>query len=145
MSNLLAAIGRGQLRVLDERVAARRRINAEYREALQDLPGIAFMPEAEGGRATFWLTCITVDPERFGADVQTLRECLNRCNIEARPLWKPMHLQPVFAGARYRGRGVSNGLFATGLCLPSGSCLTDPQFARIVRIIRETYPALTDK
>ena len=96
MSNLLAALGRAQLESLPERVATRRRIRDRYRELL-DVPGIAFMPEAAYGTTNAWLTCIVVDPEAFGADREPIRLALEGEDIEARPLWKPMHLQPVFA------------------------------------------------
>ncbi len=138
MSNLLAALGRGQLRVLDERVRQRRRNFRFYRRALGDLPGIAFMPELPQGRSTRWLTCITVDPAQFGATREDMRLALERENIESRPVWKPMHLQPVFAGCRSRGGDVARRLFEQGLCLPSGSNLNGDDLTRIVRIIRAT-------
>lgn len=137
LSNLLAAVGRGQLRVLDERVAQRRANNAFYRRALGDLPGLDFMPEAGYGRATFWLTCMTIDPRRFGATREQIRLRLEEHDIEARPVWKPMHLQPAFADCRVRGGDVSAALFADGLCLPSGTSLTDADRERIVALIRE--------
>ncbi len=136
MSNLLAAVGRGQLRHLEERVE-RRRANFEfYRRALGDLPGIEFMPEIPGGRSTRWLTCITIDPKRFGADREKVRLALEAENIEARPIWKPMHLQPVFAQRRMYGGGVSERLFRDGLCLPSGSSLTEDDLARVAAVVR---------
>ncbi len=135
MSNLLAAVGRGQLRVLDERVEARRANNAFYREAFRDLPGVEFMPEAPYGRANCWLTCITVDPEAFGATREDIRLELERQNIESRPVWKPMHLQPVFSSCRMRGGQVSERLFERGLCLPSGSSLTAQDRQRVAEIV----------
>lgn len=136
LSNLLAAVGRGQLRHLEERVE-RRRANFEfYRRALGDLPGIEFMPEIPGGRSTRWLTCITIDPERFGADREKVRLALEAENIEARPLWKPMHMQPVFAQRRMYGGRVSERLFRDGLCLPSGSILTEDDLARVAAVVR---------
>jgi dTDP-4-amino-4,6-dideoxygalactose transaminase len=137
LSNLLAAIGRGQLRVLPERVEQRRANNAFYREALAGLDGIEFMPEAAFGRSTCWLTCFTVDPARFGATNEDIRVHLNAGDIEARHVWKPMHLQPVFDGCRIRGGAVSADLFARGICLPSGSNLTDEDRARVVGAILE--------
>ncbi|MGB3061310.1 MAG: aminotransferase class I/II-fold pyridoxal phosphate-dependent enzyme, partial [Anaerolineae bacterium] len=95
MSNVLAAIGRGQLQVLEERVAAKRRIFDYYAQTIGDLPGISLMPEAPWGRATRWLTCITVDSAQFGADREAIRQALENENIEARPLWKPMHRPPT--------------------------------------------------
>jgi pyridoxal phosphate-dependent aminotransferase EpsN len=138
LSNLLAAVGRGQLRVLDERVFARRRIFATYHELLGDLPGVSFMPEHSAGRSNRWLTCVVIDPERFGATHDDVRRALEADNIEARPLWKPLHLQPLFAACRSRTRGVSEGLFARGLCLPSGSAMTRPDIERVADIVRAT-------
>jgi dTDP-4-amino-4,6-dideoxygalactose transaminase len=139
MSNLLAAVGRGQLRVLDDRVAKRRANNAFYREALSTAPGLDFMPQATYGTPTCWLTCITVDPVAFGATREDIRVHLERTrNIESRPVWKPMHLQPVFAGCRVRGGEVAAQLFADGLCLPSGSSLTDEQRRLVANAILST-------
>jgi len=137
MSNVLAAIGIGQLSVLDERVAKRRAIFDRYREELCDLPGIAFMPEADYGRSNRWLTAITIDPAGFGNDREHVRLALEAENIEARPVWKPMHLQPVFREARHVGGAVGERLFETGLCLPSGSQMTDEEIDRVVAIVRE--------
>ena len=135
LSNLLAAVGRAQLEVLGERVEARRRINARYRELLAEAPGISFMPEARYGRSNCWLTCILVDPDEAGTDRETIRCALEAEDIEARPLWKPMHLQPFFAGAPTAGGDVSASLFERGLCLPSGSALTETDQARVVEIL----------
>jgi dTDP-4-amino-4,6-dideoxygalactose transaminase len=137
MSNVLAAIGRGQLQVLAERVRRKREICVFYRQALGDLPGIAFMPEAAWGCATRWLTCITVDPAEFGADREAIRLALEAEDIESRPLWKPMHLQPVFAGCPVAGGAVAAGLFERGLCLPSGTSLTDADLARVADAVRQ--------
>jgi dTDP-4-amino-4,6-dideoxygalactose transaminase len=129
LSNLLAAVGRAQLEVLPDRVAARRRINRRYRELL---PDVEFMPEADYGTSNCWLTCILVDePER-------IRLALEAEDIEARPLWKPMHLQPIYRDAPVYGGDVSADLFARGLCLPSGSALTDEDQRRIVEIALAT-------
>ncbi|MEQ9323168.1 MAG: aminotransferase class I/II-fold pyridoxal phosphate-dependent enzyme [Polyangiaceae bacterium] len=130
LSNLLAAVGRGQLRSLHERVETRRRINDRYREELSKLPGVTFMPEADYGRANHWLTCLTVDASELGVSREAIRTHLNSCNIEARTVWKPMHLQPVFSECRSLGGQVAESLFEDGLCLPSGSSLTeeDQQF-----------------
>lgn len=136
LSNLLAAVGRGQLRVLDARVEARRANNAFYRERLGHLPGLSFMPEAPGCRSTFWLTCIQIDPVAFGSTREDLRLALEAANIESRPVWKPMHLQPVFAQHPVVGGRVAEQLFENGLCLPSGSSLTDDDRERIVDVIR---------
>jgi pyridoxal phosphate-dependent aminotransferase EpsN len=137
LSNLLAAVGRGQLRRLQERIERRRAINAHYRGALADLPGIRFMPEAAYGRATCWLTCIVVDPAAFGADREAIRLRLAADEIESRPLWKPMHLQPAHRDCPIRGGAVSAELFENGLCLPSGSSLSAEDLERIVALIRE--------
>jgi pyridoxal phosphate-dependent aminotransferase EpsN len=138
MSNILAAVGRGQLRVLEERIAARRRNFARYEAGLGDLPGLEFMPEAPYGLATRWLTCITIDPSAFGATREDVRLNLEAADIESRPVWKPLHLQPVFAGCRVRGGAVSEDIFERGLCLPSGSNLTPSDLDRIIEIIRAT-------
>lgn len=137
LSNVLAGIGRGQLRVLGDRVEARRANCAYYQQALGDLPGIEFMPESTLGRATRWLTCVLIDPVRFGMDREKLRMALADQNIEARPVWKPMHLQPVFAEYDCFGGEVAEFLFNHGLCLPSGSNLTPADLDRVVAVIRE--------
>lgn len=139
LSNVLAAIGRGQLRVLADRVEARRRNFACYQSALGDLPGVSFMPEADFGRSTRWLSCLTVDPKRAGTDREKIRLALEAENIEARPVWKPMHQQPIFAGCRCHGRAVSERLFRDGLCLPSGSNLREEDLARVVGVVRKTF------
>jgi pyridoxal phosphate-dependent aminotransferase EpsN len=136
LSNLLAAVGRGQLRVLPQRVAARRANIELYRNALADLPGIQFMPEAQFGYCTRWLTCITIDAAVFGADTNQVRNALEAENIEARPVWKPLHTQPVYGGLKAVGGEVSERIFKSGLCLPSGSSLTSSDIERIVKIIR---------
>ncbi len=135
LSNVLAAIGRGQLAVLEERVQARRRNFEFYQATLGRLPGIDFMPEAPWGRHTRWLTCITVDPVAFGASREEIRCALEAANIEARPVWKPMHLQPVFAGCERVGGVVAEALFENGLCLPSGSNLAQNDLERVVEIV----------
>jgi len=136
LSNVLAAIGRGQLRVLEDRVQARRRNFEMYREHLADLPGLLFQPEASWGRHTRWLTCVLIDPTLFGTDREAIRLALEAENIEARPLWKPMHQQPVFHGAPQVGGAVADALFESGLCLPSGSSLTAADLARVVGVVR---------
>ena len=136
LSNVLAGIGRGQLRVLEDRVNARRANCAYYERAFRDLPGIEFMPEASWNRCTRWLTCILVDPRAFGMDREAIRLALEAENIEARPVWKPMHLQPVFAECAKFGGAVAEDLFTRGLCLPSGSNLTEADLERVVGIVR---------
>ena len=142
LSNILAAIGRGQLRHLEDRVLARRRNCAFYQAALADVPGLAFMPEAPWGRHTRWLTCITIDPAAFGADREAVRLALDAAGIEARPVWKPMHLQPLFAQCERIGGSVAEDLFLRGLCLPSGSSLSDADLTRVVTAVRRACPAL---
>lgn len=139
MSNLLAAVGRGQLSVLADRVAARRANNAFYREALAGLPGLALQPEAPWGKSTFWLTCLTIDPRAAGLDREVLRLALADKDVEARPVWKPMHLQPVFRDAPVFGGAISADLFEHGLCLPSGSSLRPDDRAEVVEVIRAAY------
>jgi dTDP-4-amino-4,6-dideoxygalactose transaminase len=135
MSNIIAAIGRGQLKVLDERIAAKRKIYDYYVEAMKELPGIEFMPEANYGRSNRWLTCLTINPQKFGADRETIRTRLEASNIEARPLWKPMHLQPVFADSERIGGNVAEDLYNRGLCLPSGTAMTAADLDRVVKVI----------
>jgi pyridoxal phosphate-dependent aminotransferase EpsN len=136
MSNLLAAVGRGQLRHLSDRVVARRRIRESYRTGLEGLPGISFMPEAPYGQSNAWLTCILVDPEPFGATRYEIQAALEAADIESRPLWKPLHLQPVFADCPVRGGAVAESLFERGLCLPSGSAMSDADLDLVIEIIR---------
>jgi len=126
LSNICAAIGLGQMQVLDSRVARRREIFARYVSALSR-PGIAFMPEPEGLHSTRWLTALTIDPAETGVSREDIRLMLLEHGIESRPLWKPMHLQPLYAGTPYHGSGVDEALFETGLCLPSGSDMSDAQ------------------
>jgi pyridoxal phosphate-dependent aminotransferase EpsN len=136
MSNVLAAIGRGQLRQLPARMAARRRIFDTYRSRLADLPGLSFIPQASYGRSNAWLTCLTIDPQAFGATCHDLFLALAAANIESRPVWKPLHLQPVFAGCPFRGGTVAGTLFERGLCLPSGSAMTSDDQERVIEIVR---------
>ena len=136
LSNVLAAIGRGQLRVLPERIAARKANFEFYRDRLASLPGIEFMPHANYGEPNYWLTCITIDPDEFGATREEVRLALEKENIEARPVWKPLHLQPVFAGCGMFGGNVSAKIFENGLCLPSGSSMTADDRERVAEIIQ---------
>ena len=142
LGNVSAAIGRGQLMHLGEKVARRRAINAAYRRAFEGVPGISFMPEAAYGSSTNWLTVVLVNPDEFGVSTSGVRTHLDRHNIEARPAWKPMHLQPVFADAPMRGGQVAEEIFATGLCLPSGSSLTDAELGRVIDTVFTT-PGIT--
>lgn len=135
LSNILAAVGRAQLEVLEERVQARRRNFDFYQEMLGHLPGLTFMPEASWGRHNRWLTVLLLDPTVAGVDREAVRLALEAENIEARPVWKPMHLQPVFADYGVVGGSVAEQLFDQGLCLPSGSSLSREDTSRIVQII----------
>lgn len=139
LSNILAALGRSQLADLGRRVAVRRAHNAAYREAFADLPGVEFMPEAMGHFTTCWLTCLTVDPEAAGVDREQIRLHLESLDIESRPAWKPMHLQPVFADCKAYGGDVSARLFADGLCIPSGSSMGDEDRQRVIEGFRSVF------
>jgi pyridoxal phosphate-dependent aminotransferase EpsN len=132
LSNLLAALGRSQLSDLERRVEARRAHNAAYRAALAALPGTEFMPEPPGSFSTFWLTTLTLDSAQSGIDRDEVRLHLEELNIEARPVWKPMHLQPLYAGCRVIGGAVSADLFNRGICLPSGSSLDEAGRDRVL-------------
>lgn len=136
LSNLLAAVGRAQLADLDRRVAARRAINARYRHALSERRGWDFMPEAAYGRSTCWLTCATIDSRNSPASRDAILDQLARDDIEARPVWKPLHAQPVFKGCRTIRGEVAEQLFRDGLCLPSGSSLTPADQTRVIESIR---------
>lgn len=135
MSNLLAAVGRGQLEVLDEHVRRRRAIFDRYDAELGRRPGMTMMPEIPGGRSTRWLSLVLIDPDKFGEDRETVRKRLEAANIESRPAWKPMHCQPVFAQCEAVGGAVCEQIFAQGLCLPSGSSLTPEQQTRVIEVI----------
>ncbi len=137
MSNILAAIGRGQLQVLEERVQKKLEIFEYYQTNLSDLPGIEFMPEAPYGRCTRWLTVILITPEVFDADREAVRMALEEENIESRPVWKPMHMQPVFRKCRVVGGSVAEDLFERGLCLPSGTQLSRKEQDRVIETIRK--------
>jgi pyridoxal phosphate-dependent aminotransferase EpsN len=137
MSNVLAGIGRGQLRVLEQRVAARRAVAARYAEAFNDIPGVQLQPEAPWGTHSRWLTVVYLDPALHDARPSDLVAALERDNIEARPVWRPMHTQPLFAGAATVGGGVAERLYARGLCLPSSSSLSADAQERVTLAVRE--------
>jgi len=139
MSNILAGVGRAQLRALEERVRAKRRIFRYYQDCLSGLPGLTFMPEPEWSYGSRWLSCVLIEPSCFGAGREDVRQAMEAENIECRPLWKPMHLQPVFKGLRVVGGKVSEKLFETGLCLPSGTNMRDEDLERICKIIKKVY------
>lgn len=140
MSNIVAAIGRGQLQVLDDRVKSRRKIFARYQEALGDLPGVGFMPEAPYGKCNRWLTVMMLDRAYTLVNPMQIINALEAENIEARPVWKPMHMQPLFADNMYftheEGGSVSDRLFSCGICLPSGSSLTEEEQQRVIECVR---------
>ncbi len=135
LSNICAAIGVGQMRVLEARVERRRAIFARYQHNLSPLAGVSFMPEAPYGRSSRWLTVMLVDPAIAPATAESVRLALERANIESRPVWKPMHMQPVFAGARVIGGATAEEFFERGLCLPSGSAMSDGDVDRVSEIV----------
>ena len=132
LSNLLAALGRAQLGRLDALIEKRRQINRTYRRALEAIDGASFLSEAPGRRSTCWLTCILLDETRVGITPDQVRQHLEAQNIEARPVWKPMHLQPAHRDCRVLGGNVAEGLFRRGLCLPSGSTLSEDAQQRVI-------------
>lgn len=138
LSNISAGIGRGQMYVLDEHIARRRAIHALYVEKLKNTPGITVMQPRSNVdlHPNYWLSTILINPQEAGFTYQELSARLTAADIESRPLWKPMHLQPVFAKAPAYVNGVSEALFAQGLCLPSGPMVTDEDVDRIVEIIK---------
>jgi len=142
MSNLLAAVGRAQLKVINDRIERRRCIFENYRRELSDIEVIDFMPEAEFGRSTRWLTVLTLE-EGCGIEVSDILSNLAERNIEARPVWKPMHLQPLYQGCIYypheTGRSISDAMFRQGICLPSGSALTGEEQQRVIEGIRSVF------
>lgn len=141
MSSVLAAIGLAQLPTLEGRVAARRAVFARYVAGLGDLPGIAFMPEPAWGRSNRWLSVVLLDPARGAPDRETARRALAQADIESRPIWKPLHLQPVFRGAPHAGGAVAAALFDQGLCLPSGSGMAPAEQDHVIATLRACWPA----
>jgi pyridoxal phosphate-dependent aminotransferase EpsN len=137
LSNVLAGIGLGQLDVLEDRVRARRAVFERYRAGLADVPGLTPMPEAAYGTATRWLSCFLVEAESFGATRDELIAALADADVEARPVWKPMHLQPLYDHCERHGGAVAAGLYARGVCLPSSSSLSPDDQDRVIQIIRE--------
>jgi dTDP-4-amino-4,6-dideoxygalactose transaminase len=140
LSNLLAAVGRGQVRRLSSMVSRRCEINARYRRELSGVPGLDFMPSQPRVAPNYWLTVVTLDAHEYGASPEDVRKQLEHLDIEARPAWKPMHLQPVFAGLPVRGGTVAEEIFRTGLCLPSGSSMTDDDVDRVAEAVRRARP-----
>ena len=139
LSNVLAGIGRGQLLVLDDRVRRRREIAFHYRDALADIAGISLMPQAPYGLHTNWLSCFLVDADRFGCDRDELIRALDSAGIEARSVWKPMHMQPLFRGVECVGGKVAEDVHRRGICLPSSSSLTDEEQQRVIDAVRAAH------
>ncbi len=142
LSNICAAIGLGQMEVLDDRVSRRREIFSRYKSALEQ-PGISFMPEPEGQYSTRWLTALTVNPSETGFTREDIRLMLLEHQIESRPLWKPMHMQPLYTGSNYHGSGVDEHIFVHGLCLPSGSDMSDTQQDEVIHHIKDLFASST--
>lgn len=140
MSNLVAGVGRGQMKILGKRIQQRRGNYSFYKSRLSEVDGVSFLKEPEGMRSNRWLTTITLDPEKTGGITrEDVRLALQERNIDSRPLWKPMHLQPVFDSFPYYGRGVSEKLFDEGLCLPSGSNLSKNDLNRVVNTFLSVF------
>jgi pyridoxal phosphate-dependent aminotransferase EpsN len=141
MSNVLAGIGRGQLEVLDMRIKQRRAVTFRYRDAFADLPGITLMPQAPYGLHTNWLSCFLIDEREFGSSRDALIRALDEANVEARPVWKPMHLQPLYAECKRYGGEVAEDLFRRGICLPSSSSLPEEDQLHVINCVRRTAGA----
>ena len=145
LSNVLAGIGRGQLRLLPERVEQRRAIFERYRHGLHDVPGIDWMPEPNWSRSNRWLSVCTFDPDSIGMHPYTIMRRLQQHEIETRPVWKPMHMQPLFQSAPYYAhdehQSVSDRLFLTGLCLPSGTGMAAADQDRVIAALRQVLDA----
>jgi dTDP-4-amino-4,6-dideoxygalactose transaminase len=141
MSNIMAGIGRGQMEVLKDRVKQRRANNQRYREFFKGIEGVSFQTEPTGDYySSYWLTAILIDPEQTdGISREDVRLTLEAENIESRPLWKPMHMQPIYHGTKFYGSGVCEKLFEHGLCLPSGSNLTEQDFERIFSVLTKIF------
>lgn len=139
MSNVLAGLGSSQLSDLDRRIAVRKAHFEAYTEALEELPGLKMMPISDKGRSNYWLTCFTVDTVVSGTSRKQILDALSAAGIEGRPLWKPLHLQPVFEQCVMYGGECAEGLFDQGLCLPSGSTLADEERAEVIEVVRSCF------
>jgi pyridoxal phosphate-dependent aminotransferase EpsN len=137
MSNIVACIGRGQLEVLTQRIERKREIFEWYRSIFSSIPGVSMMPEPPGAQCNYWLSCVVIDEKQAGFSAEQLRLAFEADTIESRPLWKPMHLQPVFAQCKAMLNGIAQHLFEQGLCLPSGTAMAQPQLQRIQRVIQQ--------
>ncbi len=135
LSNLLAAVGRGQLMGLDGRITRRKEVHDRYRSAFAPVAGIDFMPFGDEVAPNYWLTCVLIDADRFGATPDDVRLALEAENVESRPIWKPLHLQPLYKEARRAGGPVAERVFDQGLCLPSGTALTTSQQDMIIETV----------
>lgn len=138
MSNVLAALGRSQLADLARRIRIRKAHFEAYKQELDTLPGVEFMPIVEPDAVNYWLTCLTIDSSESKADAASAIKALEAADIEARPLWKPLHLQPVFQECRYYGSGIEEKLFFDGLCLPSGTSLTKDERQKVITKVRSS-------
>lgn len=140
MSNICAGIGRGQMTVLDSHVLYRQRIHSFYREKLFGLKGLSLLENpSEEYNSNHWLTCVLIEPSEAGFTRENLRLAMDAANIETRPLWKPMHMQPVYNDVPFYGDGTSERLFESGLCLPSSPILTEDDLQRIIQVINQMY------
>ena len=139
LSNLLAGLGLSQFEDLGRRIAIKRDHFESYYEALSHLPGVSFMPIVDAGSVNYWLTCLTVDPAVGGVSRDYVLRALVNADIEARPLWKPLHLQPVFKSRAVVGGGFAERLFANGLCLPSGSGMSSKERDKVIEIVRSCF------
>ena len=139
LSNILAAIGVGQLGVLEDRVNKKREIFHQYKTELAELNGIDFLPEAEHGRSNRWLTTARIDPGKFGAAYLEVITALDKQNIESRPVWKPMHMQKVFSGCQVFGGQIAQAIYETGICLPCGAGMTTEEVTRVCDVIKSLY------
>lgn len=135
LSNLCAAIGCGQMQVLPERISKRREVYQQYEKAFSGIEGMTFLNEPKGYFSNRWLSCVLIDPKKFGCDREAIRLLLEKSNIESRPLWKPMHLQPIYKDCQAEVSGVSEKLFTFGLCLPSGSSMTAEQQKQVIQLV----------
>jgi pyridoxal phosphate-dependent aminotransferase EpsN len=148
MSNILAGVGRGQLEVLEERVIARRKIYERYVQELSPIRGIYFMPELKETRSNRWLTVLTINPDEAGSTAGEVLQALSDENIEGRPVWKPLHLQPIFAESRYYQHGkyvnISEKIFKNGICLPSGSNMSEGEQQRVINCIKNVMGQCKD-
>ncbi len=139
MSNLLAAFGRAQLESLDQRIEIRRSIAEKYSHELSRYPGVSFMPIPQASEPNWWLSCVLIDSQIAGTNREEVRLFLDSQNVESRPLWKPMHLQPLYKNYRSRLNGTSEQVFEQGLCLPSGSGMSEEEFSFVLDLLHQHF------